>query len=491
MSDTLVTEVQTVPRLDYSFLRRVFFGFGAVLVLIAPSVRDPVAFAAGGMMPWVLVSIIGIRTMPAPVLYLLLYQWMQIFGRLVQATIDGEALRSGLFGPNVERAYWYMMVSVVVLACMFRLCLSNMAKPTLADRLIQYEWRPNDLLAMYVGGLVLSTGSIYGIWIIPALTQQFEALARVKALALFVVFNTILVTGTGRKMLVGIVAMEIFIGFSGLLADFRGVFIFLALAALAARIRWTGMMSIAAVVWIAMLLGLALFWTSVKAEYRLVATGSDDSQNVKVELSERLGYLGGRALSVGQTDWGDAAYTLLARLAYVDIFSSVITIAEVSPERGSFGRQWTEAIEHVLKPRVLFPDKAPLSDTEVYMRLAHGSVSEEMRLGTSISVGYISENFADYGFPGMLVGIAALGLAMGGICRFFMTRRRLPLVLREGIVVAYVFTIGRDGVEISLPKILGGSLMFFLVYAILVRFAFPSVLRWLHTRAEFREPQLS
>ena len=32
-----------------------------------------------------------------------------------------------------------------------------------------------------------------------------------------------------------------------------------------------------------------------------------------------------------------------------------------------------------------------------------------MRGGTSISVGYMAENYADLGFPGMLVGVLVLG----------------------------------------------------------------------------------
>jgi hypothetical protein len=490
MTDPLVLDSHPTTRLDYSFLRRVCFGLGAVLILIAPSVRDPLAFAVGGMVPWAIVSIVGNGTMPAAIPYLLLWQWVQIFSRAILTLIDGESLASGVYGVSVARAYWYMLASVLVLACTFRFCLNNLPAPSLKDRLTQYEWRANDLFAIYIGGALISIFAAYAMSVVPQLTQQLEAVARVKAMALFLVFNTVLVTGVGGRLLVAIICLEVLVGFSGILSDFREVFIILAISALAARIKWTGTMTIAAIGWLGILIMLALFWTSVKADFRQFATGSDESQNLRTGLSERMGYLGSRALSVGRTDWGSTAYFLLVRLAYVDIFGAVITVQDVSPDAGSFGRQWSDAFSHVAKPRFLFPDKAALSDTEVYMRLAHGSVSEEMRLGTSISVGYMAENFADFGFPGMLLGMAALGLGMGMICRAFMVCR-LPWALREGIVISYMFTIGRDGVEISLPKIIGGSIMFLLVYALLVRFVFPVALRWLHTRAEFREPQLS
>ncbi len=57
-----------------------------------------------------------------------------------------------------------------------------------------------------------------------------------------------------------------------------------------------------------------------------------------------------------------------------------------------------------------------------------------MRLGTSISVGYMGENYADLGFPGMLGGILLLGLILALACRYFMTRQ-LPWLVSEGLVM--------------------------------------------------------
>jgi hypothetical protein len=219
----------------------------------------------------------------------------------------------------------------------------------------------------------------------------------------------------------------------------------------------------------------------VKAEYRGIATGSDDSQNVKMSLDARFGYLGSRAASAGDIDWSQASYALLNRLAYVDIFGSVIGVKLVSPEQGSF-RQWSDALGHVFQPRFLFPNKQALSDTEVFVRLARGDASEQMRTATSISVGYMSENYVDLGFPGMLVGVFMIGLFVAAACRYFMAVP-LPWIVREGIILAFIYAIGNNGVEISLPKILGATIMTFAVYALLIKFVFPTALRWLDSRA--------
>ncbi len=145
-------------------------------------------------------------------------------------------------------------------------------------------------------------------------------------------------------------------------------------------------------------------------------------------------------------------------------------------------RQWKDALSHVLQPRILFPDKAALSDTDVYMRLTRADPTEQVRLGTSISVGYMAKNYVDLGFPGMLAGVFVIGVLLALVIKYFM-QRQLPWMLREGIVMAFVFNAGGTGMEMSLPKILGSVLMFFLVWSLIAKFGLPMVMRWLDQRA--------
>jgi len=57
---------------------------------------------------------------------------------------------------------------------------------------------------------------------------------------------------------------------------------------------------------------------------------------------------------------------------------------------------------------------------------------------------------------------------------------RLPLTVREGIVMALTFVMSRDGVEVSLAKTLGGMVMFLLVFLLLNKFVFGRVMVWLN-----------
>jgi len=467
-----------ITRLDYAFLRRVLLVVGIMLVVVSPLSKDPLALAVGGLFPWILMRLVGTPTMPVAVVYLVLWQWAQTYARVLQTLADGEALGGGIFGPNVERAYWYMLASVFMLALALRLVLGSIPPPTQESRMAHTLWRTEDLVIVYVGTLLLSVAARYGSAMAAALEQPLQALLHLKSLVLFLIFTSVMMTGKGAKFALLVFLFEVLTGFTGILSDFKAVFIQLGLAALAVRIRWTATMGLMSLAWIAALVVLALFWTGVKAEYRQMATGSDESQEVTSSLSDRLGYLGTRALNPDKINWGESSYALLVRFAYVDIFGSVITVQEADPGR-IFMRQWGDALSHILQPRFLFPDKPPLSDTEVYARLAKGDPTEEIRRGTSISVGYMAENFADLGFPGMLAGIFAIGLVTAAMYRNVMLRR-LPWMVREGTVLVLVYSIGRDGVEISLPKLVGAIIMVMVVYLALLRFAYPPVLDWLN-----------
>ena len=479
----------SAPTFDLNALKRVFFYIAVGLLLIAPFAQDPMAFAVGAVVPWVILQLIVRPGLPVAVVYLFLFQWLQVFARVLQSIVDGESLAGGLYGANVARAYWYMLASLVAMAVAFRFGLGNSRLPTHQERTAHYDWRPIDFFTMYVAFLFIAVGCRFAAYAIPALDQPIDAFGRVKIVLLFMLFSTVLATGRGHNFMWAAAGLELVMGFSGLLSDFKGVFIYLALAALAVRVKIKGTTVAVGLLAAAFLLYLALFWTSVKAEYREFATQSSDSQNVKVSFDERFGYLGSRIAASGDIDWSLASYALLSRLAYTDIFGSVIGVQESAPESVFMG-QWKDALEHVLKPRFLFPGKAALSDTEVYVRLARGDSSEQLRWGTSISVGYMSENFVDLGFPGMLGGVFVLALLYALIIRYFMAFKQ-PWLLKEGVVLAFVVGVGQNGVEMSLPKILGASVMFFLVYTLLARFVFPKALNWLKGRSGLHRPQLS
>src|SRR5215217_655946 len=293
----LAVRTAPVSVLDLNSLKRAFFYIAVALMFIAPFSQDPMALAVGAAVPWVILQIIARPGMPASVVYLFIWQWLQTFTRVLQSMVDNESMANGLYGPNVARAYWYMLAGLVVMALALRMVLGNLKPPTVQDRRAHFEWRPLDLFSLYVGMLVVAVGCRFATAFVPALDQPLDAVSRLKVVLLFMLFTTVMTTGRSTNLLWGAVVLETVLGFTGLLSDFRGVFVYLAMAALASRVPLKGTTVAAGLACAGFLIFLALFWTSVKAEYREYATGSSDSQNVKVALDARFGYLGNRLIS--------------------------------------------------------------------------------------------------------------------------------------------------------------------------------------------------
>ncbi len=488
MTIAAMPRTDSAPTLDYALMRNGFAGFAAISLLLSPLSNEPLAMAAGGVVPWLLLRIVGTSTMPAAVAYYFIWQWVQVYARVLQAWVDGMPIALSLEGPDAPRAYWYMLLSLVVMACVFRLVLGNLKPPAPWQRVAHYRWQPVDIILLYALGSVVAIAMGIGARTVSALAQPFMAMSQVKVVAIFVLFVYVMSTGRGTKYLFGVVLFEIVIGITGFFSNFRGVFIYLAIAAIAARVKWRTTTTIAGILGFGALLSLALFWTAVKVEYRIYVAKSDEAQEINVPLTERLAYIGSQAMSA-QIDFQKTSYALLSRLAYVDIFGAVINVQEAQPEPIPM-RQWRDAFAHLAMPRFLFPDKAPLSDSEVYMRLARRLLSEDVREGTSISVGYMAENFADFGFPGMLFGVAAVAFIVASVARVLMGFE-LPHIMREAVLMAFIHNVSHDGVEVSLAKTLGATFMFLIAFLLLNKFVFPRLLQWLEYRsavARYRHP---
>jgi hypothetical protein len=480
---TVTTAVRTSEStyFDFALLRKTFRYFAGAMLVMAPLSRDPMVALVSGMAPWILVALVDRPRMPAIVVYYLLFMWAEAATRVLLASLDGESLGDGPYGQDVYRAFWYSMASLIVLAATFRICLAGMPPPS-QDQLYEHRhWPLTTLFYFYLATAALSfaLGPLASASV--AIAQPVMALGSLKYVAVFMLFATVLSTGNGANLLVAVVLMEVVTGFSGLFSSFKTVFIVLIIVALSLRVSLSIANIVGGIATIIALFGLGVFWTAVKSEYRDVATGYADSQTITSTMGERAAVLIDKAVHPAAIDWGFATDQMLRRIAYIDFFGATIGVSETAPEPGLLVR-WADALEHIAKPRFFFPDKAALDDTQIFLRYVRDDeFSEQGRAGTSISIGYLAENFIDFGFPGMLAPIAIMGLLLGYTLRYFMSRR-VAWALREGFATALVLPIA-GGMELSLAKFLGGLVLVFAVLALCLKLLYPSVERWLGNRS--------
>jgi hypothetical protein len=465
--------------LDFALLRNVFRYFAVVITLLAPATRDPLLVMACGAAPWVLLTLVDRPGMPAIIVYYLLFMWLQAAARVLVACLDGEALGDGVYGQDLYRAFWYSIASLIVLGLVLRVCLSRLPPPPPSEYGVDRHWRPAALFFLYLAALALA---ILLTALMPAtggmLSQPLQALASLKYVIMFMLFTSVLTTGRGVQLVISVLLIETIVGLTELFSGFKVVFIVLLAAALSVQLRLRVRNLLGGVAIILLLTGLGLFWTAVKQQYRGVATGFSGTQGISASFGERTEWLLGRAMRLGEIDWGTAADSMIRRIGYIDFFGAVIGIAETAPDPVNLGR-WRETLEHITTPRALFPDKAVLNDNILFATyVRRGAVSDETRGSTSISVGFLAENFIDFGFPRMLMPVALMGVALGGVLRYFMSRP-VAWPVREGFVAAVVLDGIAPGMELSLAKYFGTIIIHFVVLALVLKFIYPALGRWL------------
>jgi hypothetical protein len=114
------------------------------------------------------------------------------------------------------------------------------------------------------------------------------------------------------------------------------------------------------------------------------------------------------------------------------------------------------ALQHVVTPRVLFPDKPELPSDSEMVRKYSGIYVAGREQNTSIAFGYAGESYVDFGIPWMFAPVFAFGVIMGVIYHLFL-RVIWSGELAVGVVTV-VFWLSLYLFERSWANLLGYSL---------------------------------
>jgi hypothetical protein len=128
---------------------------------------------------------------------------------------------------------------------------------------------------------------------------------------------------------------------------------------------------------------------------------------------------------------------LISRLSYIGFFSRVLEYVPAVEPHGD-GELLRMAMTNAFMPRLVFPSKPVLPSDSYYTRRFTGiMVAEE---GTSISIGYMAEFYADWGLVGMFTSIFAYGCLIGA-CIEVVRRFVQPAILVNPFLIVLMMTV--------------------------------------------------
>jgi hypothetical protein len=139
------------------------------------------------------------------------------------------------------------------------------------------------------------------------------------------------------------------------------------------------------------------------------------------------------------------------------------------------GRLLQNAIEHIIKPRILFPDKKPIYDSELTSKYT-GRKFTGAEEGASFSLGTVAESYVDFGPVYMFIPIFVFGLWIGWMYKFF-------IVNGYNIIwgLCYSAPIFQFAWSFPVPtsKFLGWSITYFVTFWFINKFLIKYLDHWL------------
>jgi len=461
---------------------RLLFGLGS-LIFVFGGVGPNSAWAFGAAVVFVL----GTRWLwrpgePPILLYVFFFQWMQVSLPIFHANWMGLSLNEyGEVRGNAEFAAWLSLAAMALLAAGMRLGARGPSRQAVeAARQQARSLRAGTVFRVYfvafaAAGVAQSVAGYGG-----GLTQPLLAVAGIRWTLFFVLAYVCFLQGAAAsRYWIMAFALELGLSLGGFFSGFRTVFMFTLFAMFAAGVRIRPRQALGLGAFGVLLLGMGVVWTAVKMDYRDYLSGGTGQQVITVPYGERLAKLGELVAALDGPALVDGFQTMLFRIGYIGYFAKVLdrVPAQFPHTEGAI---WGDAILRPLMPRLLFPDKPVVDDSE---RTAYYT-GDRINPGTSVSIGWLAEAYIDFGVFGTLAVSLGYGYMLGRLYRWLLRGRYTKGLLGMGIGSAVL--LGASAFESSATKLIAGLAVGLLATWVFARWIVPHSVPWLRPRGSRR-----
>lgn len=447
---------------------------GVILLLLTLTFNNGFYLFCCTLTAYILLGLLFRRNRPGMVVFSFLLQWVQVIAYVIwMNSVDWDINK---ITRHAAIAVLLSCVGLVVIAVVFSLGINKIPVPSdeeFAMNARQLNERRVLILyscsTLFLGGLQVIVGSNSGF------AQILMTLSTVKWI-FFMIYGFICWT---TKKNWWIFAIMVLFEFTTALYSFFSNFKEVILITIAMSITLVRNVSfkqlMAGLMTIIVLIFLFLSWTAIKGDYRNFVNQGKNQQVVEVSRTEALGKITEKVGSLSWQDYQFASYVLMLRVQYIlHLAKAMDRVPELLPYEN--GRVWSDNIAFVLEPRILFPNK-PTYDATLKTVKYTGIRYAGRKQGTSFSLGYFADSYIDFGYTGMFIPLAIIGLALTGIYRLFIGMKKINILFRYTFinVVLYEFCVFEaDGLYLF-----GRLLLLTLVYFILAKTLFPRLQEWL------------
>jgi hypothetical protein len=362
------------------------------------------------------------------------FQWVQVVSGIFYYGASRRVL------PAMDVSDYRPMV-LIGLGCLVALLLGLRSGTTLArESWLAVERGPSlaftggKLLLCYAVSAVLS-GIIQELaWQISALTQAILALNFIPLILLFLMLRRLTQPQFQWRWIGGLLLGEVVLGFTGYFAEFREPLMVATLALLEAFDRrkvqhWLALTVLAVVMSLS-----SVMWMGIRGDYRGDFESEMFAQSRTARL-ERVASLASQWLVSDVDGLLSNLDSFVGRLWAVYYPALAVSRVPLVLPHANGAIMWG-ALQHLLTPRLLFPEKGVLESDSEMVRNYSGVQVSGTEQGTSIAFGYAAESYLDFGLPWMFIPVFVYGLLMGLAYRWF-----LRVIYHRELAVALVTVV--------------------------------------------------
>lgn len=217
---------------------------------------------------------------------------------------------------------------------------------------------------------------------------------------------------------------------------------------------------------------LMFTWQNIKEDYRDFLSGGEKGQSVTVYFGDAYD----KIIDLATESSYNSAKLIdktIDRISYIDFFAESLNyIPNERPH--TKGLLWKESLQHIVQPRLFFPNKKAIDDSQKTMEYT-GLLLAGSEQGTSISLGYIAESYVDFGIYFFIIPIMLLGLLIGWLFKK-LYESGIDTLYYWAFTIPFYFQF--YGLEMASEKALGSIITYTLVVFIIIYF-FRKHLKWL------------
>jgi hypothetical protein len=425
----------------------------AIAIALYVYAPDP-NLAPSAVLLWLIWRSTTVPELPPVIPLALTYQWIQVVSGSWYIVLTGRELPA-FYVSGIDTTILIGLGSLAALTAGIAIGMRSI-RTTLAagNQAVEAVLTLRLLIAVYLL-MLLGEGTIQRLALeIPSLRQALIAVQMARYGVLFLLVRRFSSPHFRIAPLAALLAIELALGFSGFFADFKEPLAIMALVALERfhRRRVSHWATVAGLAILAVALGT--IWLGVRGEYR-ADLQRDTSLGSRSARLERIWELANAWATLERETIANDIDTLVDRV-WVQYYPALAMRRVPSALPHSDGQFFSEALIHVLMPRLLYPDKPPLQPDSEKVRYYAGVWVAGAAEGTSIALGYTTEMYIDYGVPRMFLPVFAYGLFMGLAFTFF---RRMIFVRELAIpLLTVVFWLSLYLHEESFAKMLGDAL---------------------------------